>query len=190
VVPGQYCMGRYGSSIGPARLSSTSIQWIANPASLAQAVADAARSGHRRLFGADLVLLTLGTSVSGRPTDYPAASTISSVVLAPLAVRSLVTGLLLAAMTHWALRRGAALSATLNDRTIERCMIPSNATWNHRACRSLHRAATPLSDRRALDSRLSRSTPWETTPRLMFAAISYASSACRTYAMKLIAYLP
>ncbi|HET6316254.1 MAG TPA: hypothetical protein VFG86_07340 [Chloroflexota bacterium] len=58
------------------------------------------------LFGADLVLLTLGiSSVLGADprTIYPAAATIGTIVLAPLAVTSLASGLLLAGTTHWGL---------------------------------------------------------------------------------------
>jgi hypothetical protein len=60
------------------------------------------------LFGADVVLLTLGISsvLGAEPrTIYPAASMIGTVVLAPLAVTSLLSGLLLAATTRWGITK-------------------------------------------------------------------------------------
>ncbi len=58
------------------------------------------------LFGADLVLLTLGiTSVLGAEprTVYPAAAAVGKTLLGPLAVASLATGLLLGALSQWGL---------------------------------------------------------------------------------------
>ncbi len=56
------------------------------------------------LFGADLVLLTLGITslLEAEPrTIYPAAATVGRALLGPLAVASLATGLLLGVLTQW-----------------------------------------------------------------------------------------
>jgi hypothetical protein len=60
------------------------------------------------LFGADLVLVTLGFSAvlgADPRTIDPAAQRIASTVVAPLALISLVTGLVLARMSGWGLFR-------------------------------------------------------------------------------------
>ena len=60
------------------------------------------------LFGADLVLLTLGiTSVLGAEprTVYPAAAAVGKTLLGPLAVALLATGLLLGALSQWGLSK-------------------------------------------------------------------------------------
>jgi hypothetical protein len=58
------------------------------------------------VFGADLVLLMLGiASLNGADprTVYPAAAIAGRSLLAPLAVTSLVSGVLLGVLTHWGL---------------------------------------------------------------------------------------
>jgi hypothetical protein len=60
------------------------------------------------VFGADLALLILGvSSVFGADpqTVYPAAHLISQVLVAPLAIASLATGVALALLTPWGLLR-------------------------------------------------------------------------------------
>jgi hypothetical protein len=60
------------------------------------------------LFGADLVLVTLGFSAvfGAEPsTVYPAAQRIASTVVAPLALASLVSGVILARLSGWGLFR-------------------------------------------------------------------------------------
>ena len=60
------------------------------------------------LFGADLVLVTLGFSAvfgADPSTVYPAAQRIASIVVAPLALISLASGLVLARLSGWGLFR-------------------------------------------------------------------------------------
>src|SRR5262249_25645088 len=60
------------------------------------------------VLGTDLVLLTLGLSSLGGVdprTIYPAAHLVGARLIAPLAVLSLSTGLLLGALTSWGLFR-------------------------------------------------------------------------------------
>jgi len=60
------------------------------------------------LFGADLVLVTLGFSAlfgADPSTVYPAAQLIASTVVAPLALVSLASGVVLARLNGWGLLR-------------------------------------------------------------------------------------
>jgi hypothetical protein len=60
------------------------------------------------VLGMDLVLLALGISGMGGAdprTIYPAAHLVSEGLVAPLAILSLGTGLLLAALTPWGILR-------------------------------------------------------------------------------------
>src|SRR5688500_1317068 len=84
---------------GPSRLLSPPARKILLSAHIAATVS---------ALGADLVLLGLGlagSTGSDPRTIYPAMSIIGSSVMAPLAVASLTTGLLLAFFTQWGVFR-------------------------------------------------------------------------------------